>query len=245
MLRALPMTLRETSATAARSRPSSAAAPAILLSRMVAATSAAPGGVEAVLDGDVVVHDDGLDLDVLGGGQLGGHLEVHDVAGVVEHDVQHARAAVHALRGREHLVGHRGGEHLAGTRGVEATRADESALQRLVPRPAAETMPTLPCTGASPRKTTLFSWSTRSCGCASSTPRNASVTTSAVSLISFFIGAPIGGGGLSVSYAAVTPTGTSDRERLGIGLAAVGRPAYITAGRVTDLGRGARCRHVP
>ena len=41
---------------------------------------------------------------------------------------------------------------------------------------------------------------------------------------------------LSVSYAAVTPTGTSDRERLGIGLAAVGRPAYITTGRVTDLG---------
>src|SRR6478609_712426 len=104
------------------------------------------------------------------------------------------------------------------------------------PDPPPETIPTLPCTGASPRKTTLFSWSTRSCGCASSTPRNASVTTSAVSLISFFIGAPIGGGGLSVSYAAVTPTGTSDRERLGIGLAAAGRPAYITAGRVTDLG---------
>ena len=34
----------------------------------------------------------------------------------------------------------------------------------------------------------------------------------------------------------MTQTGTSDRERLGIGLAAVGRPAYITAGRVTDLG---------
>jgi len=40
----------------------------------------------------------------------------------------------------------------------------------------------------------------------------------------------------SVSYAAVTATGTSDRKRLGIGLAAVGRPAYITAGRVADLG---------
>jgi len=34
----------------------------------------------------------------------------------------------------------------------------------------------------------------------------------------------------------VTATGTSDRKRLGIGLAAVGRPAYITAGRVADLG---------
>jgi aryl-alcohol dehydrogenase-like predicted oxidoreductase len=56
-------------------------------------------------------------------------------------------------------------------------------------------------------------------------------------LISFFIGAPIGGWGCAlVSYAAVTATGTSDRKRLGIGLAAVGRPAYITAGRVADLG---------
>jgi aryl-alcohol dehydrogenase-like predicted oxidoreductase len=55
-------------------------------------------------------------------------------------------------------------------------------------------------------------------------------------LISFFIEAPIGGGGCAiVSYAAVTATGTSDRK-LGIGLAAVGRPAYITAGRVENLG---------
>jgi aryl-alcohol dehydrogenase-like predicted oxidoreductase len=56
-------------------------------------------------------------------------------------------------------------------------------------------------------------------------------------LISFFIGAPIGvRGARSVSYADVTATGTHDRNRLGIGLAAVGRPAYITAGRVADLG---------
>jgi aryl-alcohol dehydrogenase-like predicted oxidoreductase len=41
----------------------------------------------------------------------------------------------------------------------------------------------------------------------------------------------------SVSYAAVTGAGTGDRARLGIGLAAVGRPAYITAGRAADFGR--------
>jgi aryl-alcohol dehydrogenase-like predicted oxidoreductase len=34
----------------------------------------------------------------------------------------------------------------------------------------------------------------------------------------------------------VTAAGTHDRERLGIGLAAVGRPAYITAHRPADLG---------
>jgi aryl-alcohol dehydrogenase-like predicted oxidoreductase len=34
----------------------------------------------------------------------------------------------------------------------------------------------------------------------------------------------------------VTVPGKSDRQRLGLGLAAIGRPAYITAGRVADLG---------
>jgi aryl-alcohol dehydrogenase-like predicted oxidoreductase len=49
------------------------------------------------------------------------------------------------------------------------------------------------------------------------------------------------GGDQPVSYAAVTAPGTasgdlSPRSRLGMGLAAVGRPAYITAGRCADLG---------
>ena len=35
----------------------------------------------------------------------------------------------------------------------------------------------------------------------------------------------------------MTGAGTGDRARLGIGLAAVGRPAYITAGRAADFGR--------
>ena len=94
--------------------------------------------VEAVLHGDVVVrhHRDDLDAGV-SGGELGGHLEVHDVAGVVLHDVQHAGAAVDAARRFEHLVGHRRGEHLARARGVEHAGSDEPAVQRLVPGPAA------------------------------------------------------------------------------------------------------------
>ena len=57
--------------------------------------------VEAVLDGHVVVGDDGDDLDAAaGGGDLRGHLEVHHVAGVVLHDVQHAGATVDGLGGR-------------------------------------------------------------------------------------------------------------------------------------------------
>src|SRR3954449_13147393 len=87
------------------------------------------------------------------------------------------------------------------------------------------------------------SWSTRSAGWANATPRSASVTTSAGSLISFFTGAPVLGGDRCVSYAAVTTADSHDRAghdrgRLGIGLAALGRPAYITAGRGADLAGG-------
>jgi hypothetical protein len=127
MLRTLPITFRDTSATADRSRPS----------------AAAPRGVEAVLDGDVVVHDHGLDRDAVLGSQLGGHLEVHDVAGVVEHEVQHTGPAVDGLRRRLHLVGHRGGEHLARAGRVQAAHAHVAALQWLVPRPAAGDDPDL------------------------------------------------------------------------------------------------------
>ena len=102
------------------------------------ADAAAAGGPGAVLDGDVVVGDDRDDARAgLGGGHLGGHLEVHDVAGVVLHDVQDAGAAVDELGRGEHLVGHRRGEHLAGAGGVEHAEPDEAAVQRLVAGAAA------------------------------------------------------------------------------------------------------------
>src|SRR5690349_16041380 len=87
----------------------------------------------------------------------------------------------------------------------------------------------------------LFSWSTRRSGWASSIPRSASVTTSAGSLISFFIEAPVSAAISPVSYAPVAAAdsvdrASHDRGRLGVGLAALGRPAYITAGRGADLG---------
>ena len=52
-------------------------------------------------------------------------------------------AAVDALGGREHLVGDRRGEHLARARRVEHAGADEAAVQRLVPGPAAGDEPDL------------------------------------------------------------------------------------------------------
>ncbi len=108
MLRPSPLTLRPMAATDARSAPSSAAAPQIFSTRTVTPTPAAARGVEAVLDGHVIVGDDRFHLDAgFLGGHLGGHLEVHDVAGVVLDDVQHAGAGVDELRGFVHLVGRR------------------------------------------------------------------------------------------------------------------------------------------
>jgi regulator of RNase E activity RraA len=50
--------------------------------------------------GDVVVGDDRGDVDAgLGGGQLGGHVEVHGVAGVVLRDVPQARATIDGVLG--------------------------------------------------------------------------------------------------------------------------------------------------
>ena len=118
-----PLTLRQTSATSASDLPSSAAAPQIFSAITVMPTPRRPGGVEAVLDRDVVVGDDRLDLDALALGQVGGHLEVQHVAGVVLDDVQDAGAAVDGLGRLEHLVRRRRGEHLARARRVEHARA--------------------------------------------------------------------------------------------------------------------------
>ena len=86
----------------------------------------------------------GFDLDAgLLGRHLGGHLEVHDVAGVVLDDVQHAGAAVDELGGLVHLVGRRRREDLSGAGGVEHAEADEAAVQRLVAGAAAGDQPDL------------------------------------------------------------------------------------------------------
>ena len=102
--------------------------------RSDSASAGRPGGV---LDGDVVVDDDGCHADALGFGELGRHLEVEHVAGVVLHDVQHARARVDDLGRLEHLVGGGGGEDLTGARRIQHPGSDEAAVQRLVSGAAA------------------------------------------------------------------------------------------------------------
>src|SRR6266536_4895023 len=61
----------------------------------------------AVLHRHVVVDHDGLDLYSLVARELGGHLEVQHVAGVVLHDVQHAGSGVDGLGGGQDLVRYR------------------------------------------------------------------------------------------------------------------------------------------
>ena len=138
MLRPLALTVRATSATCVEVAALLGRRAGDLLQQHGDADAAAAGRPGAVLHGDVVVGDDGDDARAgLGRRQLGRHLEVHDVAGVVLHDVQDAGAAVDQLGGGEHLVGHRRGEHLAGAGGVEHAEPDEPAVQRLVARAAA------------------------------------------------------------------------------------------------------------
>ena len=94
----------------------------------------APGGVERVLNGAVIVHGHARHLDAVVLGELRGEAEVEHVAGVVLDDVKDACAAVHGLRRRLHLIGHRRCEDCARAGRIEHARSDEAAMQRLVSR---------------------------------------------------------------------------------------------------------------
>ena len=99
--------------------------------------AAATRRVERVLHRDVIVGEDGLDLDVLALAHVRRHVEIHHVAGVVLDDVNHAGAAVDGLGRLEHLVGRGGGEHLPRARSVQHAGADKAPVHRLVARAAA------------------------------------------------------------------------------------------------------------
>ena len=99
--------------------------------------AAAPRRVQGVLDGHVVVDDDGGDLDVLHVGQLGGGLEVEDVTRVVLDDVQDARAAVGGLRGLQDRVGGGRGKDCAWHGRVQHSLTHETGVQGLVSGSAA------------------------------------------------------------------------------------------------------------
>ena len=102
---AWPLTRWASSRTATRSLPSSAAAPTIFSSSTVTPTPRRPAvQVESSTATSSRVTTVRTPTPP-SGGQLAGHLEVHDVAGVVLHDVQHAGASVDDGGRLRHLVG--------------------------------------------------------------------------------------------------------------------------------------------
>ena len=135
------------------------------------------------------------DLDPLGLGQLGRDLEVHDVAGVVLDDVQHARAAVDRLGGGQHLVRDRRGEDRARAGGIQHAHADEAAVHRLVAGAAAGDDADLALVAARPCGRRRWARSTRiRSAWAAAIPASASSTTAVGLLMSFFIAAPLPAG---------------------------------------------------
>jgi hypothetical protein len=80
-------------------------------------------GVEAVFHGHVVVDDHRPHFHALSLAELGGHFEIHDVAGVVLDDVENARSTVDGARGGFDLIRSRRSEHGPGTSGVEHASA--------------------------------------------------------------------------------------------------------------------------
>jgi hypothetical protein len=86
--------------------------------------------------GDVVGHEDGPHLDPRRRCELGGEVEVHDVAAIVAVDVQDAAPPGHRLGHLEHLVGARRCEDLTDRRAGKEARADIAEEDRQVAGPA-------------------------------------------------------------------------------------------------------------
>ena len=85
-----------------------------------------------VLDGHVVVDEEGLDPQALGLAELAAHLEGGLVAGVVVDDVEDAHLRVHQLRCLDDELDRRAGEDVARAGGVEHARTDDHRVGRLV-----------------------------------------------------------------------------------------------------------------
>ncbi len=64
--------------------------------------------------------------------QVRGHLEVHDIAAVVLHNVQYPSPTVHGLGGFQHLVRSRRGENSPGTTSIQHAHANQADVHGLV-----------------------------------------------------------------------------------------------------------------
>ena len=93
--------------------------------------------VEAVLDGDVVVHDDIVGVDALILRHIDRHFEVQDVARIILHDREDAAIGGDGLDSFIDLVRRRRCEHGARHGTIEHAAADVAGVRRLVSAAAA------------------------------------------------------------------------------------------------------------
>ena len=145
--RPFALTLRPSSATSWSERPSSAAPPQIFSTSTVTPTPRRPAVYSESSTATSSLVSTVSTCDVLALPHVGGHVEVHDVAGVVLDDVNDAGATVDGLRRLEHLVGRGRGEHFPRTSRVEHARPDVPAVHRLMTRAASGDEPDLALDG--------------------------------------------------------------------------------------------------
>ena len=102
-----------------------------------ACNAAAADGIETVLDSDVVVDLDIVDRDAVLLRKRHRVFEVHDVAGVVLHDQQHALRVRGRANGAVDLDLGRGGKDVAADGSVQHARSDEARVRGFMAAAAA------------------------------------------------------------------------------------------------------------
>ena len=123
--------------------------PGDLMDKKGSGDAAPSRGVQAVLDGDVVVRDDVIHQDPLVARQVRRHLEIHDVARVVLHDHQDALLVRDGLDALQDLIRGRGCEDGPGHGAIQHPLAHKPDVGGLVPAAAAadqrDLIPARPC----------------------------------------------------------------------------------------------------
>ena len=137
MLRAWEFIRLQRSRSESSGRPLFSGRAAKLFCEHGRSNAAATRRPRAVLDGDIIVYDDAFDRNVFGSEHLGGELEIHDITGVVLHDMQSTLLPRDRLGGGMHLIGRRAGENGTRASGVEHALSDEPSVHWFMPAPAA------------------------------------------------------------------------------------------------------------
>ena len=108
-----------------------------LVDKDCACHAPAAGGVQRILHGYIVIHDDALYGDTVHFGQFAGHFKVHNVAGIVFDDQQHAGRSSNGVDGSLYLIGGGRSKHGPGYSSIQHTISYETAVSGLMAGTAA------------------------------------------------------------------------------------------------------------